>query len=1080
MNKIATTNKNENHALTVYKASAGSGKTFTLSKEYIKHLINNPMSYKSILAVTFTNKATEEMKMRILSKLYGIWKGLPDAKDYVDAIVKETGYSQNFLSERAGWALNNIVNNYSYFRIETIDSFFQSILRNLARELDLTANLRVELNDIQIEQNAVDEMIEELSMDDELLHWIMDYIKENINDEKNWNVIGQIKKFGENIFKEFYKTNSKKLNAVVLQKDFFKEFTSLLYSKRTEAEKAMSAFSQRFFDSLEKHNVTIDDLKNRDKGPAGYFIKLKNKVFDESILTARVKNVIEQQGYEEWVKKTADKSLIAFATDVLTPLLIEAETKRKESWKSYASADLTLRHINQLRLLNSIECKVREMNAEANRFLLSDTHSLLHSLIEDSDTPFIFEKIGTLLETIMIDEFQDTSTIQWKNFKVLLEEIMDHSQGGNLIVGDVKQSIYRWRSGDWRLLNNIDKEFSHRQNQIKKEPLSTNYRSERHIIEFNNEFFQLAEEKESKKLCDKNEYTEQLKNAYIDVKQDIPEKRENIGYVNIQLLAATPSNANDQILEQCEEAVRTLLDAGVRQNEIAILVRSNSTIQTIADYFSEAMPDIKMVSDEAFRLDNSIAVNIIIAAMHFLSHPDDMLTRAFLVKAYQTKVLRNKDMYESKMINAENMASLLPQEFITDSTALLSLPLFELGERLYQIFHLNEVKGEDAYLYAFYDSLNDFIASNTADIDDFVKEWNENIHKKTIQTSDVDGIRLITIHKSKGLEFDHVIIPFCDWKLENANTIWCEPKCQPYNKLPLIPVDYSPKKMMGTIYEDDYHTEHLQNCVDNLNLLYVAFTRASRSLFVIARRGNATIRSYIIEECLPQIKLEGAVFDGDPGNKKDSLKFEYGTISPKTKKEKKQDGNVFLPEISNIAVEYETFANNTEFKQSNKSKEFVESDEDKQDSYIKTGLLLHSLFSRIRTEADIDSSIKQMVMDGIMTEDDVDVMAIKDMLHKRLRTPAVAEWFSGKWQLFNECDILFENPDNGEVKAERPDRVMTDGNKFIVVDFKFGKAKQEHKEQVHHYMTLIKEMGYTDVTGYLWYVYSNEIEEVRL
>ena len=232
--------------------------------------------------------------------------------------------------------------------------------------------------------------------------------------------------------------------------------------------------------------------------------------------------------------------------------------------------------------------------------------------------------------------------------------------------------------------------------------------------------------------------------------------------------------------------------------------------------------------------------------------------------------------------------------------------------------------------------------------------------------------------------------------------------------------------------------------------------------------------------CWPQIKLEGAVFDGDPGNKKDSLKFEYGTISPKTKKEKKQDGNVFLPEISNIAVEYETFANNTEFKQSNKSKEFVESDEDKQDSYIKTGLLLHNLFSRIRTEADIDSSIKQMVMDGIMTEDDVDVMAIKDMLHKRLRTSAVAEWFSGKWQLFNECDILFENPDNGEVKAERPDRVMTDGNKFIVVDFKFGKAKQEHKEQVHHYMTLIKEMGYTDVTGYLWYVYSNEIEEVRL
>ncbi len=1077
---MTATDINGKNALTVYKASAGSGKTFTLSKEYIKHLIDNPMSYKNILAVTFTNKATEEMKMRILSKLYGIWKNLPDSKDYVNAIAEETGHPQEFLSERAGWALNNIVNNYSYFRIETIDSFFQSVLRNLARELDLTANLRVELNDKQIEQNAVDEMIEGLGRDDELLHWIMDYIKENINDDKNWNVIGQIKKFGENIFKEFYKTNSGKLNAVILQKDFFREYTSLLYSKRAEAEKAMSAFSQRFFDALAEHGVSIDDLKNGERGPAGYFIKLKNRVFDESILTTRVKSVIEQRGHEEWVKKTADESLVSFASEVLTPLLIEAENQRKESWKSYASADLTLRHINQLRLLNSIECKVREMNSEANRFLLSDTHALLHSLIEDSDTPFIFEKTGTQLETIMIDEFQDTSTIQWKNFKVLLEEMMDHGQGGNLIVGDVKQSIYRWRSGDWRLLNNIENEFSHRKSQIKIEPLSTNYRSGGNVIRFNNEFFMSAEKEEAAMLGEESGYAGQLHKAYSDVKQEIPKTHDNDGYVNIRLLGSGRPDTGEAVLAECEEAVRKLLDAGARQNEIAILVRSNATIQVVADHFSAAMPDIKMVSDEAFRLDNSIAVNIIIAAMHFLTHPDDMLTRAFLVKAYQTRVLDNKDMCESKMANAGDMASLLPQEFVTDSTALLSLPLFELGERLYMIFSLNRVKGEDAYLYAFYDCLNDFIANNTADTDDFVKEWNETIHKKTIQASDVDGIRLITIHKSKGLEFDHVIMPFCDWKMEKAGTVWCEPKCPPYNKLPLVAVDYSSKKMTGTIYEDDYHTEHLQNCVDNLNLLYVAFTRASRSLFVIARRGNAAMRSYLIEKCLQKTDLTGAVLNGNADDKNASLTFEYGKMAPRPEEEKSRAANVFLPEIGNIAVEYGSFANNTEFKQSNKSKEFVESGDGKQDSYIKTGLLLHSLFSKIKTEADIDGSIRQMAMDGIMGEAGADVQAIRDMLHERLQTPIVADWFSGKWQVLNECDILFVNPDDGEMKTERPDRVMTDGKKFIVVDFKFGKAKEEHKEQVHHYMTLIKDMGHTDVTGYLWYVYSNEIEEVRL
>ena len=856
--------------------------------------------------------------------------------------------------------------------------------------------------------------------------------------------------------------------------------SSQLYAKRAEAEKSMIAFSTKFFELLERKGLTLSDLKNKDKGPAGYFIKLKNKVFDESILTARVKNVIENNDYEEWVKKTADEDIIIFAQEILTPLLTEAENKRKEAWNDYASANLTLRHINQLRLLNNIEHKVREMNTEANRFLLSDTHTLLHSLIEDNDTPFIFEKIGTQLETIMIDEFQDTSTIQWKNFKVLLEEIMDHGHRGNLIVGDVKQSIYRWRSGDWRMLNNINDEFAHYKNQIHIESLTTNYRSQKRIIEFNNAFFTIAKEKESRMLNNgTEEYSQQLRKAYNDVKQNVPKSRKEEGYVNVQLLANDTSQTNTTIFERCENAIRTLLEAGAKQSDIAILVRSNSTIQAIADYLSETMPNVKIVSDEAFRLDKSLAVRTIIAAMHFLSHPNDLLTRAFLVKVYQMKVLQNKEMHESDMINTDTILSLLPHEYITNRKELNSLPLFELAERLYQIFNLQYIKEEDAYLYAFYDSLNNFIANNTADMDEFVKEWNESIHKKTIQMNDVDGIRLITIHKSKGLEYDHIIIPFCDWKLEKTNTIWCEPKCQPYNKLPLVPIDYSIKKMIGTIYEGDYHTEHLQNCVDNLNLLYVAFTRASKSLFIIAQRGNPTMRSYIIEECLKDINLNDAVMQGDPKNKQATLCFEYGKITTKDEREKNFSTNVFLSQTENITMEYHTFDNNAEFKQSNKSKEFIEGDEDKHDSYIKTGLLLHNLFSKIRTEADIDKSLKQMVMDGIITDKDIDIDSIRKMLHERLQTPTVAEWFSSKWKLFNECNIIFESDTNGEVKTERPDRIMTDGEKFIIVDFKFGKAQQKHREQVQHYMSLIKEMGHTDVTGYLWYVYTNTIEELK-
>ncbi|MCI6897472.1 MAG: UvrD-helicase domain-containing protein, partial [Prevotella sp.] len=239
----------EEKALTVYKASAGSGKTFTLSVEYIKLLIKNPMSFRSTLAVTFTNKATEEMKTRILSQLYGIWKQLPKSKDYIEKIKSELGVTEQFMSDRAKIALFNIVHNYSYFRIETIDSFFQSVLRNLARELDLTANLRIELNDRQIESIAVDEMIDELGEKDELLKWILGYIKENIDDDKNWNVIGYIKSFGENIFREFYKTKSKELNTLLHEKGFFEQYTKRIRTIRDEAEEELKSVAAEFFEA---------------------------------------------------------------------------------------------------------------------------------------------------------------------------------------------------------------------------------------------------------------------------------------------------------------------------------------------------------------------------------------------------------------------------------------------------------------------------------------------------------------------------------------------------------------------------------------------------------------------------------------------------------------------------------------------------------------------------------------------------------------------------------------------------------------------------------------------------------------
>lgn len=1082
------------YALTIYKASAGSGKTFTLSVEYIKLLIKDPQSYRSTLAVTFTNKATEEMKLRILSQLYGIWKLLPDSKSYIDKIKEDLDVTEEYMSERAGIALHNIVHNYSYFRIETIDSFFQSVLRNLARELDLTANLRIELNDYQIEHNAVDELINSLDENSELLTWIMEYIRENMDDDKDWNVIGNIKRFGENIFREYYKTNSKKLNERLLEEGFFKQYTTKLRQIRNEAEVEMQNEAAQFFDALNHNGIEIDDLNNGKNGPAGYFIKIKKGIYNNTIVTKRLQKVLDEGSESSWVKQKSSKEtqdiVRELANSTLTPLVHHAEDVRQKNWYIYGSAVLTLRHLNQLRLLNSIENKVRMMNVEQNRFLLSDTHTLLHSLIRDTDSPFIFEKIGNYLENIMIDEFQDTSTVQWQNFKVLLEECMSHGeQQGNLIVGDVKQSIYRWRSGDWRMLNNIEREFPYLNSMLNVCSLDTNYRSSRRVITFNNAFFKRASELEyadQKSSTPDTSSPEQLKKAYSDVAQKVPSFRDNHGYVSINLLPN--EDYRQQALQKTAEAVSLLLDSGANYSDIAILVRSNDIIQLIAEFFANELPDVKIVSDEAFRLDSSVSVNIIVNAMLWLTHPDNILAKAYIAKAYQTYVLKKSEQETNKLLaTAEGIDSALPCALIDKRDDLLTMPIFELAEQIYTLFNIGNIKGEDAYLYAFYDALTDFIANNTVDIDSFVEEWNDSIAEKTIQASAIDGIRIITIHQSKGLEFEHVVIPFCDWTLEKGNTIWCTPQVEPYNELPLIPVDFSASQMKGTIYEFDYNEEHLQNCVDNLNLLYVAFTRAASSLFVIAQRGTPSSRSYIVEQAITDIKLEGSSLDGDPSDKKAELLFSYGELEIVETKAKKKSDNIFTPEVENMNVDMATFSNKVEFKQSNKSRDFVADDDEntddddrKQMSYIKTGKILHYLFSTINTTDDIDTSLAQLEMDGLIEESDTNIKRLRDMLHKRFSNRQVADWFSSRWTLFNECTILDYDAATDTVREHRPDRVMKDEKtgEVVIVDFKFGSPRPEYVEQVNRYKALTQNMGYPNVKGYLWFVYSNRIEEV--
>ena len=1069
--------------LTVYKASAGSGKTFTLATEYIRLLVENPTSYRSILAVTFTNKATEEMKMRILSQLYGIWKALPESDSYLKVIEEKTGYPTQTIRERAGQGLYNLLHNYNYFRVETIDTFFQSVLRNMARELDLTTNLKIGLNDQQVEELAVDQLIADLSATDVLLQWILKYIMESISDEKSWNVISKIKRFGCTIFKDEYKNVSQALEQKMEEQGFFERYTTQLREIKKAAEERMKEIGESFFDTLEGEGLSIDDLSNKSRGIAGFFLKLQKGVFDPSIENASVANCLGNPG--KWCANGHPQRdfIVSLAESVLGNILRFAVEERSRQWYLYKSADLTLRHLNQLRLLGSIEKKVRELNENNNRFLLSDTQQLLHALIEGSDSPFIFEKIGTQLEHVMIDEFQDTSTVQWQNFRVLLDEAMSHEGSSNLIVGDVKQSIYRWRSGDWRLLNDIEQQF-HEQ-QIITLPLKTNYRSEREVISFNNHFFRHATELEylAQKELNMGE-AEQLKKAYADVVQEIPENREDAGEVRVTLI---PLKAyQEQTLQQVADTISALTARGVPQQAIAILVRVNSQIPTIAQYFQNEMPEVNIVSDEAFRLDASAAVNLLVAALRLLTHPDDQLTKAAIIKLYHIDVLKEQTEDNELLLSTNDLDQLLPEAFLSQREQLLTMPLYELTERLHAIFELERLNEQSAYVFAFYDQLASYVSENTADIDSFLSTWEESLCGKTIQSKESNGVRILSIHKSKGLEYDYVICPFCDWQLEkpNGQILWCRPEEEPFSDLPIAPIDYSSKQMMGTIYERDYLHEHLQNTVDNLNLLYVAFTRAKKGLYAIGKRGAKNSRSVLIEQCLPLVAQEmpEAVISGLE-DEKGMLVFEAKAQGSKTAakdKQKTPNKNPFLQPAKPVDVDFHFMESRVDFRQSNRSQAFIETDESDETerlNYIQTGSVLHQIFSTIRTTDDIEDALKQLQFEGVLYDEQITLERITKMLRKRLQDQRVADWFSPHWTLFNECTILCT--ENGAVKEKRPDRVMTDGKKWVVVDFKFGSQKPEYLDQVREYMQLIRTMQpEAEVSGYLWFVYSNVIEEV--
>ena len=488
-------------------------------------------------------------------------------------------------------------------------------------------------------------------------------------------------------------------------------------------------------------------------------------------------------------------------------------------------------------------------------------------------------------------------------------------------------------------------------------------------------------------------------------------------------------------------------------------------------------------------------------ALRCLSNPENKIAEAALMENYKLQMTNDE---QSGFI----IATPLPETFTSRRETLRLMPLYELLEELFSIFGMSRIEKQDAYLFSFFDAVTEYLQSNSSELDSFIRYWDETLCSKTIPSGEMDGIRIFSIHKSKGLEFHTVLIPFCDWKLENETNnqlVWCAPPEEPYNAISLVPVNYS-TTMAESIYRQDYLHERLQLWVDNLNLLYVAFTRAGKNLILWSRKEQKGTMSELLANTLPHIAKDGAgswdeeasiyengkicpspvpvsQHDADnPANDEAKpLYYEQKPLYCERKPEvyEQQPVNRLSQKPVKLPVHMESMLHDIEFRQSNRSADFIAGVDEAESSqrFINRGRLLHTLFSAIETEKDIDNAISQLVFEGVIGRSETEE-EIRNLTQRAFSLPQVKDWYSGTWQLFNECDIIWQ--ENGELRTRRPDRVMMRGEEIVVVDFKFGKPNKKYNKQVQGYMQLLVRMGYVaeNIRGYLWYVEENNIEPV--
>ncbi|HOG19820.1 MAG TPA: UvrD-helicase domain-containing protein [Salinivirgaceae bacterium] len=1054
-------------ALTIYKASAGSGKTFMLTRHYLTLALETEKNYTHILAITFTRKATAEMRQRIVDELKLLSSNISQS-EHAEYISKELGINLDELQIRSQKLLSSILHDYSNFSITTIDQFFQRIIRSLARELGLPAGYRIEMDEKKILSRAVEIMLDKTTDDEELFNLFLEYVKSEVIDENRSHIFhNAIIEFVEKILREDLKNAFLKIG----DKDFkniVQEYQQTLQTQFYAFEAELKRRTNNFAEQLQHYNLGLSDLKNGTRAKYLYNAVSNGFKFKTDDLKKLFATDIDEEK-DKFLKKDFLKE-VGNGYGGLHQIFISDCQYFTESYPQYYFAKNAHRNLWHILFFANIWREMNQIKQNENLFVIGDSPVLLSQIIDKNDTSFIFEKIANRFNHFLIDEFQDTSTLQWDNLRPFVANSMaqfnPQQQKGcvnNLIVGDVKQAIYRFRNGNWSLLNEqVDKELGSL--GIDNQVLNHNWRSTKTIIDFNNTVFDILRKELPLEYFTgvPAEYRNTLKSLYKDYEQKYPpNKSEKQGYV--QVVALEKDEYRETTVEIVVNQVLEMLDNGVQQGDIAILVRKAEHGQIIAEALLSCGSDItkhnlQIAMSDVLSVDKSIAINAIINTLQYLSNPQEEYY--IWVAAWNVAQTLGTD---TKKFFSQTPQTLLPLEFFDSLEDLKKSNIYDAVIRIIEIFKLNKNRDEIPFLSRFLNFITQYLESSSSDQKTFLKYWeDESSNIKIPSPSTSNAIQILTIHKSKGLEFKHVILPFVDWRIINSNKelVWVETNYN--NKEFPVSAPFTLTAEFST-YKDLLYEEYFKFIVDSLNIIYVAFTRAKTSLSVYTTQKpiKNTVGEWIVNMFNIRDKWQGEIDYDDKGN---FLKYTFGDSKFLYETSKATDEAVNIIDSLTINTDISVSVRNSD--------SFYPKDEDTELSGIEYGTVMHRIMEQITTLSSLDKAVNKVASTGILSREEMATISKK--IEDAITQPQVSEWFSENAKIYNEHVLI--SPDG---KLLRPDRIVeTPDGKRILIDYKFThEQSDEHINQVYKYAKTLEKAGKKVDSAYIWYMLQNKIVE---